>query len=310
MQLQPCLASDGVLMVGAARIAIALGYIGSQYHGSQVQPNVVTVQGLLQEALHSLGWADSSTHPITLSSRTDAGVDARMNIGSFDVDSTIWENAGEKGIIVALNDHLPLSIRVWAAEKVDSEFRARDASSRTYLYRLQAMKGWKEVDVEELKQWCSMFEGEHDFANFCRTEDGRPTVRVVQRCEPWLDGDGGILGFRIKGASFVWNQVRRIASVLCKLAGGRLTLKEVENALHNVQERVVFGLADSKWLSLWSIEHKETPHLNSKVESFDEIFLHASTAASGRLYPIWAEMARLEQDCLHYGSWINQLELD
>lgn len=309
MQQRHCLVSDGGLMVEAVRIAIAVGYIGSQYHGSQVQPNVVTVQGLLQEALQSLGWADSSAHPVTLSSRTDAGVDARMNIGSFDIESTIWENAGEQGIIVALNDHLPLSIRVWAAEKVDSEFRARDASSRTYLYRLQAMKGWKEVSVEALSSWCSMFEGKHDFANFCRKEEGRSTVRIVQECKPWLDDEGRILGFRIQGPSFVWNQVRRIASVLNKLASGKLTANEVEDAISNPEKRVVLGLADSKWLTLWSLDHNGAPHLTSEGQSH-QILLQTSTVPAGRLYPVWAEMARLQQDCLHYESWINQLKSD
>ncbi len=296
-------------MVGAVRIAIAVGYIGSYFHGSQVQPNVVTVQGSLQEALNSVGWANSSAHPVTLSSRTDAGVDARMNIGSFDIESMIWENAGEKGIIVALNDHLPLSIRVWAAEKVDSEFRARDASSRTYLYRLQAMERWEEVSVEELSKWCSMFEGEHDFANFCRTEEGRSTVRIIQHCEPWLDSKGKILGFRIQGASFVWNQVRRIASALNKLASGKLTVNDVQNAIYNSKKRVVLGLADSKWLSLWSIEHNGAPHLTTQGHSH-EIDLQASPVPPGRLYPVWAEMARLEQDRLHYGAWINLLKSD
>ena len=296
-------------MAETARIAVVVGYIGSFFHGSQVQPNVATVQGSLQEALHSLEWANSSAHPVTLSSRTDAGVDARMNIGSFDIESTIWDKAGEQGIIVALNDHLPLSIRVWAAEQVDSEFRARDASSRTYLYRLQAMEGWNEVEVEELSLWCSMFEGEHDFANFCRTEEGRTSVRLIQVCEPWLDSNGRILGFRIQGASFVWNQVRRIASALNKLARGRLTVNDVGNAIQNPKKRVVLGLADSKWLSLWSIEHNGAPHLTMRGESH-EIDLHASPAPVGRLYPVWAEMARLEQDRLHYDSWIKALQSD
>ena len=74
-----------VCPMGAVRVAIAVGYLGSGYSGSQVQPNVPTVQGELEAALFRLKWCEHGTHPVTLSSRTDGGVDARMNIGSFDL---------------------------------------------------------------------------------------------------------------------------------------------------------------------------------------------------------------------------------
>ena len=68
-------------MVEAVRIAIAVGYLGRGYSGSQVQPNVPTVQGELEAALIRLKWCKPNTHPVTLSSRTDGGVDARMTKG-------------------------------------------------------------------------------------------------------------------------------------------------------------------------------------------------------------------------------------
>ena len=70
-------------MAQAVRIAVAVGYLGRGYSGSQVQPDVPTVQGELEAALFHLNWAKRGTHPVTLSSRTDGGVDARMNIASL-----------------------------------------------------------------------------------------------------------------------------------------------------------------------------------------------------------------------------------
>ncbi len=139
------------------RVAVAVGYLGRGYSGSQVQPDVPTVQGELEQALFRLNWCPHGTHPVTLSSRTDGGVDARMNIGSFDIPNQIWERVGERGIITALNDQIPTDIRIWAAQLVVSDLRTRNATSRIYLYRLQALKGWPSLSVSELNTWCSIF---------------------------------------------------------------------------------------------------------------------------------------------------------
>ena len=211
-------------MAEAVRVAIAVGYLGRGYSGSQVQPNVPTVQGELEAALFRLKWCEHGTHPVTLSSRTDGGVDARMNIGSFDLPEQIWNSVGEKGIITAINDQIPTDIRVWAAQSVDPDLRTRNAYCRTYLYRLQALKGWPSVTISDFSQWCSIFIGEHDFRNFCRPQEGRSTVKRVLACEPWLDENKQILGFTIKAEGFVWNQVRRIASAMLGLARGRFHL--------------------------------------------------------------------------------------
>ncbi len=294
-------------MVEAVRIAIAVGYLGNGYSGSQVQPNVPTVQGELEAALFRLNWCDKGTHPVTLSSRTDGGVDARMNIGSFDIPAQIWEGVGERGIITALNDQIPTDIRVWAAQSVDSEFRTRNAISRTYLYRLQALNGWTPVSVDELSAWCSIFVGEHDFNNFCRPQEGRSTVKRVLDCKPWVDGDGRILGFSIGAEGFVWNQVRRIASAFVGLSKGKFAIEEIRDALHQPEIPADFGRCEPEWLTLWHIEHSETPHLCRVAELKIDLPLVAEDPPSGRAFSLWAEKARREQDQLHQVAWLNHL---
>ena len=297
-------------MVEAVRIAVAVGYLGKGYSGSQVQPNVPTVQGELEAALIRLNWSEHGTHPVTLSSRTDGGVDARMNIGSFDIPSTIWGGVGERGIITALNDQIPTDIRIWAAQSVDSELRTRNAHSRTYLYRLQALEGWPTVSVSELESWCSIFVGEHDFYNFCRPQEGRSTVKRVLSCDPWLDSDGGILGFSIQAEGFVWNQVRRIASALLRIARGRISLDVVLQALNSPEIAADFGRCEPEWLTLWSIEHPGTPHLSLRAEIGFDSPLVSVTPSGGRAYRLWANKARAEQDQLHQAAWLLHLNSD
>jgi tRNA pseudouridine38-40 synthase len=289
------------------RIAVAVGYLGRGYSGSQVQPNVPTIQGELESALIRLKWCKRDTHPVTLSSRTDGGVDARMNIGSFNIPAQIWEGVGERGIITALNDQIPTDIRIWAAQSVDSELRTRNAHSRTYLYRLQALDGWSNVTVSDLTSWCSIFVGEHDFLNFCRPQEGRSTVKRVLSCEPWLDGEGAVLGFTIRAEGFVWNQVRRIASAMLGMARGRFTFEQVQNALENPGVSADFGRAEPEWLTLWSIDHPGTPHLCNQSEMGFQIPLVAEIVPTGRAYSLWANKARAEQDQLHQAAWLANL---
>ena len=289
------------------RVAVAVGYLGRGYSGSQVQPNVPTVQGALEEALIRLKWCPAGTHPVTLSSRTDGGVDARMNIGSFDIPAQIWEGVGERGIITALNDQIPTDIRVWAAQSVEVDLRTRNATSRTYLYRLQALEGWPIVSKSDLELWCSLFIGEHDFRNFCRPQEGRSTVKRVLSCEPWYDGSGETLGFSIEAEGFVWNQVRRIASALLGLAKGRISVADIESALQNPEQPADFGRAEPEWLTLWSIQHPGTTYLCEKSQLPFDSALFAETPPKGRAYRLWANKARGEQDQLHQAAWLAHL---
>ena len=289
------------------RVAVAVGYLGRGYSGSQVQPNVPTVQGELEHALFQLSWATHGTHPVTLSSRTDGGVDARMNIGSFEIPDQIWNRVGERGIITALNDQISTDIRVWAAQPVDSDLRTRNATSRTYLYRLQALEGWPSVSVSDLRTWCSIFVGEHNFRNFCRPQEGRSTVKRVLNCAPWLDDSGGVLGFVIEAEGFVWNQVRRIASAMLGMAKGVFSIEEISHALNSPDDPVDFGREVPEWLTLWSIEHEGTPHLCARSKMDFDLPLVAETPPKGRAYQLWANKARGEQDQLHQAAWLAHL---
>ena len=65
------------------RYFVTLSYDGTRYHGWQIQPNGVSVQEKLQEALSTLLRSSVS---VTGAGRTDTGVHARMMVAHFD-----WE---------------------------------------------------------------------------------------------------------------------------------------------------------------------------------------------------------------------------
>ena len=118
------------------KIALVLGFIGSDYHGLQYvpSPNVPTVEGTLEIALFEAGFIAPSNHNDiskigwTRSSRTDKGVHAaRVVVGvKLEVDP-LWVLPDQRvpGVVDAVNKCLPDNIRVFSACRVTGSFRAR-----------------------------------------------------------------------------------------------------------------------------------------------------------------------------------------
>ena len=78
------------------RVGLVVAYDGTNYSGWQIQPNGITIQGVLNDALTDLL---GEKIEIMGASRTDAGVHALGNVAVFDTNTRI---PGEK-ISYALN---------------------------------------------------------------------------------------------------------------------------------------------------------------------------------------------------------------
>jgi len=246
-----------------ARIAFRFGHFGDCFHGSQIQPDIPTVQGTFIHIFQKkLKWTTLRI-PVAFASRTDAGVHVRLNGGYIDLDEDQWNPMGPDGFLKAVGHQIPDTISLIDAQRVADDWSPRRALRRTYRYRMECMEGWAEPEFEEFAKWCKVFEGKHDWANYSRTEVGRSTVRVVESCKPWFSEDR-IIGFEIIGEAFVWNQVRRIANALHGLVTKYRSLEQVEQALHHPEKESDLGLAESDWLILWSVEWEGIPNIESE----------------------------------------------
>ncbi len=146
------------------RFLVAIGYHGNSFHGSQVQPEVGTVEGSLQQALRRLTWWSDGC--LEMSSRTDAGVSVRMNLARIDLPQSVSQKASEESIVRALNDHLPVGAVAISANRAPSDSKVRYAESRRYLYRLEAIEEWPfESENADISEACSIIEGEHDYSS-------------------------------------------------------------------------------------------------------------------------------------------------
>ena len=109
-------------------IKLCLQYDGTPYHGFQIQPDVITVQGILEEKIKNLTGEDVRVYGC---SRTDAGVHAYRYVASFSLETPI---PPEK-VALVLNNALPPDIRILSSEEMPEDFHARfSCLAKTYRY--------------------------------------------------------------------------------------------------------------------------------------------------------------------------------
>ena len=283
---------------------VAFGYHGAKFHGSQIQPDVRTVQGELKQAIERLGWWTESC--LEMSSRTDSGVSVRMNLATISLPTDIANVIDESSLVSALNDHLPEDLVVWKACRVPEGTRSRIAENRLYIYRLEMIPGWPyEVEYERFSNACNLFVGQHDFTNFCRLDSGRSPIRNIESCQPWQDSSGRIVGFTVLAESFLWNQIRRMASSLHKFAKNDIELDEIALALEKPEETLDFGLAPADGLILWSLGHRDFSH---KFE-IPNIIEGISIPPKGkRAHKQWLNLAKMENSSILEREWLRLIQ--
>lgn len=193
------------------RVALKLAYIGTEFHGSQIQPNVETVEGELFKALRKLGIIESpKSASYICAGRTDAGVHALGQVVSFDTDKP------NVAIPRAINSELPDSIWAWAHAEVPEGFDPRrQAVSRRYRY---VMCG-EAYDIPKIREASKLLLGTHDFANFSKPDgDNKGTVRTLEKIDIRVDGE--LTKIDVVGNSFLWHMVRKIVTALSMIGNG------------------------------------------------------------------------------------------
>jgi tRNA pseudouridine(38-40) synthase len=179
------------------KIALVAGYLGSEYHGVQLNDGVPTIENEIRKSLLAAGCIRESNYEDldkigwSRSSRTDKGVHAGCIVfaGKLLIDETkVHKKTGRVlGLTEALNEHLPETIRVFSATKVNKKFSARKACVlREYEYfmplsfliesRLIPKKGVNHDDdfdieeaIEKFHTTLGKYAGIHDFHNFTKS---------------------------------------------------------------------------------------------------------------------------------------------
>ena len=217
---------DSEQPMASASYRLVVSYLGTRYAGWQRQPNAVTVQETLEEALERLTGESCRVHG---AGRTDAGVHARGQVASLGL-SRPWE---ERALVHGTNRHLPSDVRVLAAERAHASFHPqRDALGKEYRYRLiavpvlsplEAATGVRVApgtDLEAVRLAARPLAGRHDFAAFAKAGGSHDdSVRTILAAGWAVDGAEWTL--RILGDGFLRGMVRAIVGTLLEVGRGR-----------------------------------------------------------------------------------------
>jgi tRNA pseudouridine38-40 synthase len=243
--------------MGLAHYKIILAYNGSAFAGFQRQTEARTVQAEFETALKKIGWRGMH---ILAAGRTDAGVHARGQVVSFQLD---WGHTTED-LGNALNYYLPRDMAVNAVNEVGADFHPRyDAKSRRYRYRIFcqpvrdplredfAWRVWPPVQIERMNRAAAHLVGVHDFRPFGSpmTEDG-VTIREVFDAE-WM-GAGDEWQFDITANAYLYHMVRRIIFSLVTIGQNEAQEQLIPECLAS-GELMLTGLAPAAGLVLQEV---------------------------------------------------------
>jgi len=244
-----------------------LAYEGTGFRGWAKQPGERTVEGALEEALATVL---RESVRLSVAGRTDAGVHAWAQVASF---SCARRDVHPETLRRSLNALLPPAVAVSRVSAAAPGFSAREARSRTYVYRLWAspVKPVAErafvwnvrgaLDGAALAAAARSLPGHRDFAALT------PSARLYHTCVrevlsaewrrvgPTPDGEGGEWRFEITAGSFLHNMVRVAVGSMVDVAQGRTTSEDFVAALAGGERRRMGQTAPARGLALVAVAY-------------------------------------------------------
>lgn len=217
-------------------IKLTIEYDGTNYSGWQAQDNVITVQGVIENALEEL-----TREKVKLigSGRTDGKVHAIGQVANFKTNSSI---PGDK-YRYALKYLLPEDITIRNSEEVDMSFHSRfDATKKIYkyivyngelpraLYRNYSYHMPYDIDIGEMILASKYFIGTHDFQAFKATNsEVNSTIRTIYDIK--IEKQEEIIEFLVEGNSFLRNMVRIIVGTLLYVGTGKMKKEDIQKII-------------------------------------------------------------------------------
>lgn len=245
-------------------LKLILAYDGSEFCGWQVQPDSLSVQGVLASAI---GRITSEKVLPQGSGRTDAGVHALAQVATFQTQSVI----PAANLVVALNDTLPTSIRVLEASEAPADFHARkSAKAKTYHYRMYrkaicppflARYVWNypyPLDFDAMAKAAPLIEGEHDFTSFAAVdqEKGASAMSNVRTIfsSGWRREEDEFI-YEVRGNGFLHHMVRNLVGTFLLVGKGTLKSSDLAGILKAKNRSAAGATAPAHGLYLVSVEY-------------------------------------------------------
>ena len=246
------------------RYFIRFAYDGTAFHGSQRQPNGITVQETMEQALAMIFREDI---PLTFAGRTDAGVHAREMYAHMDIDEEAMRREGER-LVFRLNGILPDSIAIFDIYLVTDDAHARfSAVRRTYEYHVidhkdpfllpYATRLRQPLDYAAMNEAALLLIGKQDFASFCRTHtDVKTTICDLTQAQ-WKELENGHAVFTISADRFLRNMVRAVVGTLFQVGQGKMTKEQFAQVIAQQNRCSAGDSAPAQGLYLTHIQYPQ-----------------------------------------------------
>ncbi|TVZ50971.1 tRNA pseudouridine(38-40) synthase TruA [Dokdonia sp. Hel_I_53] len=256
------------------RYFIELSYFGKKYHGWQRQPNAITVQEVIENALSTILQKQIL---IMGAGRTDAGVHATQMFAHFD-----WENENfidflkskkiGKGtindFIYKLNNLLPVDIVIKQIVEVKDEAHSRfDAISRSYIYRIVRSKNAFTTDhaytfkhnlnIKAMNEAASVLLDYNDFECFSKSKTEVNTYLCDITEAYWEIKEDEII-FHITANRFLRNMVRAIVGTLLEIGQEKKPVEWIHHVIATKNRAYAGSSVPGKGLYLTAIKYPNT----------------------------------------------------
>lgn len=244
-------------------------YLGFRYHGWQVQPNVKTIQKMVERTLSFI--FEHSDFKILGASRTDAMVSANESAFELFVD----EFLDTKFLKERLNKSLPNDIRILEVLEVNEKFNIiQSLKEKEYVYLFSSgekihpfcapfMLGVLEpLDIALMQKGAKLFEGTHNFQRYAyKPSENTNFVRKIRLSElventrysaNFFPKKSYV--FRVWGTGFLRYQIRLMMGVLFQLGKGIVDLNFIKDTLENPNPQTLKELAPASGLQLYRVD--------------------------------------------------------
>lgn len=240
------------------RYFITFSYQGSSYHGWQRQPDAISVQQTLEEAMTLLL---KEVIVLVGAGRTDAGVHATMMVAHFDTEVDFYFDE----LIHRLNAYLDESIAILGIKEVASTAHARfDAISRSYEYWIVQKKNpfldhaayyvTHPLAIEKMNEAATLLLEYEDFECFSKSNTDVYTYLCDITKAEWKIEDERLV-FYITANRFLRNMVRAIVGTLLEIGKGKMNLEEFKSVLDSKDRRKAGASVPAKGLYLTNIQY-------------------------------------------------------
>ncbi len=249
----------------STRIALVIQYLGTNFHGWQKQPNIISIQGCIEKAISEVVGHSVSVHG---AGRTDSGVHAAAQVAHFEYEGPIPAYKWAK----IINAKLPEGILIRASAQVNGNWHARfSAIWRRYRYIIYTDEQpnifvnqtcwhyYQSVLHESLIQKALYpLIGEHDLSAFKRTGSDRADALVeVQAVQCYRQG--AFLYLEIQANGFLYGMVRLLVGMLVEVGTGKRSPESFTEIWQNQRRDRVKYSAPAKGLCLLRVGYPEFP---------------------------------------------------